>query len=298
MAETAQKAPLEDLMVAMDVVDTLRHQQSIADRELDAEARRERLLQRLKDMYQAQGIEVPEQVLLEGIAALEEERFSYTPVPRSWRTSVANLWVSRKKWGKPIGLLATIAAALWGVYFALEVMPQRSLPSDITDTVQLIKQQAKQSEVVSQAEQIAAGATIALKKDQVSEAQSALENLQDISERLAQEYTLRVVSDANGRSAVWRLPPGDGDVRNFYLLIEAIDSNNRAVELNVINEEDNKSARKKVWGLRVSEETFYSVARDKQDDGIIQNNKVGMKRAGYLMPEFSVPTTGATITEW
>jgi len=37
------KAPLEDLMAAMDVVDTLRHDQSLAERELDGDGRRERL---------------------------------------------------------------------------------------------------------------------------------------------------------------------------------------------------------------------------------------------------------------
>ena len=44
----SHKAPLEELMVAMDVVDTLRHDQSIAERELDGESRRERLLERLR----------------------------------------------------------------------------------------------------------------------------------------------------------------------------------------------------------------------------------------------------------
>ena len=74
MTNTNNKAPLEDIMVAMDVVDTLRHQQTVAERELDIQGRRERMLERLKDMYKGQGIDVPEHVLLEGISALEEER--------------------------------------------------------------------------------------------------------------------------------------------------------------------------------------------------------------------------------
>ena len=48
----------------------------------------------------------------------------------------------------------------------------------------------------------------------------------------------------------------------------------------------------------MSEETFYKVAADKNDDGIIQGNKVGKKAIGYLKPVFSIPTSGATITEW
>ncbi len=306
MAEATQKAPqkaaLEDVMVAMDVVDTLRHQQGIAERELNNHARRERLLKRLKDMYVAQGIDVPEAVLLEGIAALEEERFRYTPVERSWRTKLAELWVSRKRWGRPIGFLSVIGAALWAVYFVLEILPQRqladSLPLDVRQTLKVIEGQAKNPAIVPQAQQLANAALSSLRRDDVEEARSQLHSLQDIAERLSQDFVIRIVSRPNENSAVWRIPPGNTQARNYYLIVEAVDRNNRVVEINVINEEDNKAERKKTWGLRVSEETFYKIASDKQDDGIIQRNKVGVKRAGYLKPEFSVPTTGATITEW
>lgn len=298
VAKQAQKAPLEDLMAAMDVVDTLRHQQGIAERELNAEARRERLLQRLQEMYRAQGIDVPEQVLLEGIAALEEERFSYTPVEPSWRTKLAHLWVSRTRWGKPVGFLSLIAGLLWGVYFAIEVMPGLGLEQKVADAVELVEQQAKSPEAIAQARQLAASADVALRKGDVATAQADLTALQELSELLGLEYTLRVVSRPGIRSGVWRVPPGDSNVRNHYLIVEAIDRNNRALQITVLNEEDNKTARLKAWGLRVSQGFYRKVVADKQDDGIIQANKVGVKRAGYLRPEFSIPTTGATITEW
>ena len=302
MVEISQKAPLEDVMVAMDVVDTLRHQQGIAERELDGEARRERLLERLKDMYQAQGIEVPEAVLLEGIQALEEERFSYTPVPRSWRTRIASLWVGRKRWGRPIGLLSAIAAALWGIYFVLEVRPQQQnleqLPKEIQSTLAAIERQAKNPAIIPQAQQLASSASSALNQNNVSQATEQLSSLKELRERLQQDYVVRIVSRPNENSAVWRIPPNNSNARNYYLIVEAIDGNNRPIEITVVNEENNRTERKKTWGLRVSEDTFYKIASDKQDDGIIQGNKVGVKRAGYLKPEFSVPTTGGTITEW
>ncbi len=300
MSET-NKAPLEDLMAAMDVVDTLRHQQGIAERELDAESRRQRLLKRLQDMYQAQGIEVPERVLLEGIAALEEERFSYTPVPPSWRTKLAHMWVGRKRWGRPIGLLAVIGSVFFGVYFTTEILPRSqlrgSMPGDIAQQLDRIKTLSKNPAVTTQSQQIAERAKVALNSDDLEQAQTELSTLQDLSERLSQAYTIRVISRPQESSGVWRIPP-NGKARNYYLIVEAIDRNNKVLELSVVNEENNKTKRKKTWGLRVSEQTFHKIASDKRDDGIIQGNKVGVKKAGYLKPEFSVPTTGATITEW
>jgi hypothetical protein len=295
------KAPLEDLMAAMDVVDTLRHDQSIAERELDGEGRRERLLERLRGMYAAQGIEVPDHVLEEGIDALEQERFQYTPVKPSWQTKMARLWVSRSRWGKPLGFFAVVAAAFYGYYFVSDVMPLRALkadlPSEISRSLQQISASSKNPEITAQARLYAANAERAIANEDYDEAQDIVANMQTVQRQLGLEYDIRVISRANENSGVFRNPPGNV-ARNYYLIVEAIDKNNRVVELTIVNQENNKAAQKKTWGLRVNEETFYKIASDKRDDGIIQNNKVGRKLAGYLKPEFSIPTTGATITEW
>ena len=52
------------------------------------------------------------------------------------------------------------------------------------------------------------------------------------------------------------------------------------------------------WGLRVPQAEFERVRRDKQDDGIIQDDLVGSKRRGYLTHSYSIQTDGATITRW
>lgn len=302
MVEANKKAPLEDLMVAMDVVDTLRHQQSIAERELDGEGRRERLLARLREMYRAQGIDVPDQVLEEGIAALEEERFQYRPVAPSWRTRIAHIWVSRGRWGKPLGFLTLVGGLFYGVYFATDVLPNLRLKSDlpvkIEQSLTAIKQVSENPALSEQAAGSAVQALAFLEREQYDKAQQVLSQLQDTQRLLNTEYTIRVVSRPQEMSGVWREPDANQNARNYYLIVEAIDNDNQVVELNVINEENNTTVRKKAWGLRVSEKTFMQIATDKNDDGIIQQNKVGFKRRGYLKPEFSIPTTGATITEW
>ena len=302
MAETQQQAPLEDLMAAMDVVDTLRHQQDIAERELDTEGRRARLLERLKKLYQGQGIEVPDHVLAEGIEALEQERFQYKPVPATWKTRLAHIWVSRGRWGKPISFLAVLGGLFYGVYFATDVYPQQrlkaSLPDQVQSTLLGIIKVAKNPQIVEDAQQTAARANRAIGNGELQQAQSMLGNMESVLEQLEQTYTIRVVSQPGQQSGIWRRPPNNSTARNYYLIVEAIDSNNQVVELTVLNEESNRATRKKTWGLRVNEATFNKVASDKRDDGIIQGNRVGEKKVGYLKPEFSIPTTGATITEW
>jgi len=52
------------------------------------------------------------------------------------------------------------------------------------------------------------------------------------------------------------------------------------------------------WGLRVDEQTFEKVARDKQDNGIIERDRFGYKHRGRLVPEYEMRTSGAAITQW
>ena len=82
---TADPRKLDDVLLAMDVVDTLRHRERLVDQELNAEAREEQLIARLKEIYGAQGIEVPDSIIAQGVKALKESRFVYTPAPPSFK---------------------------------------------------------------------------------------------------------------------------------------------------------------------------------------------------------------------
>src|SRR5262245_5562791 len=121
MTETAVAAgrpqTLDDIMIAMDVVDTLRHRDDLVHRELNEEQREADLIARLRKIYQDQGIEVPDRVLADGVKALQESRFVYTPPPRSWKRTLLTLWTRRETLGKRGGaLIALVAAGLTGYH--------------------------------------------------------------------------------------------------------------------------------------------------------------------------------------
>lgn len=297
-----KEAPLEELMVAMDVVDTLRHQQDLAERELDSEARRERFMARLKELYKAQGIDVPDHVLEQGIDALEQERFEYTPVEPSWRTKLAHIWVSRGRWGKPVGFFSLLCCLLLSIYVFVEVLPERKrraqLPELITTQLSNIEDVAKNSLVIEKAQAQVDSAQIAINSDDYSRAFSISDQLALTLAKLETHYRVQVVSRANEQSGIWRVPPNNERVKNYYLIVEAVDDFNKVREVDILNQENNTQKKVNKWGLRVSESVFYRIAADKNDDGIIQNNQVGEKKRGYLVPSFTIDTTGATITEW
>ena len=57
--------PLDDVMIAMDIVDVLRHDERLVERELNDDKRRAKLIERLHNLYKGQGIEVPDEILEE-----------------------------------------------------------------------------------------------------------------------------------------------------------------------------------------------------------------------------------------
>ncbi|MFY0658759.1 MAG: hypothetical protein JXR12_18650 [Neptunomonas phycophila] len=299
---SAPRAKLEDVMAAMDVVDTLRHRQGMVERELDADSRRAQLLERLRTIYADQGMEVPDHILEEGIKALDEDRFKYHPTKKSISTALAHAYVSRKKWGLPLGAVALVASLLFGGNYWLNERPQQlaleALPSNLQQTYTEIQTLAKQPDIAAQAKGLQTSANAALQNDKQDTAEALLADMENMLVQLRMSYHIKVVSRAGEQSGVWRIPDINYTARNYYLIVEAIDGNNNVLTLPVLNEETGKQTSVDKWGLRVDYKTFNQVAADKQDDGIIQGNVVGEKRVGYLSPEYRIATSGATITAW
>ncbi len=298
----ADKAPLEDLMVAMDVVDTVRHRDLIVDRELDADGRRQRLMARLREIYEAQGIEVSDAALAAGVEALEEDRFSYTPTPNSFSAKLARTYVRRNRWGKSVTGLLLFGLLIWLAYFIMVGQPQARLHADLPAKIETVYAEistiSDSTKANEQATRQLGEARRALDGEDYERAENLLEELRELHRDLETSYDIRIVSRPNELSGVWRIPDVNADARNYYLIVEAVTSAGSVVSVPVRSEEDGLTRMQSKWGVRVSEETFEAVAADKRDDGIVQSNIVGAKSAGQLDPEYRIPTSGAAITDW
>jgi hypothetical protein len=129
-------------------------------------------------------------------------------------------------------------------------------------------------------------------------ARAAIGELETLSFRLNLQYEVRVVSRPGETSGFWREPEVNAQARNYYLIVEALAPNGQALRLPIVNEETQRTSNVRAWALRVDQATFDRAVADKQDDGIIQDSILGRKRRGVLEREYTVPTTGAAITEW
>lgn len=285
-------------MLAMDVVDTLRHRQLLVEQELAGEERDEAMLERLRRIYAAQGIEVPDRILREGVTALREDRFAYRPPPDTWAVWWARVYAQRARWAWVLLGVVVVAALAWGAYRVGVVAPREARLEGIDNRHAAIQQLAADDAVRQRADVLQAQALAAAGAGDMAEADALLGELTDLQARLERSYELVIDTGPDAVAGVWRVPELNATARNYYLIVEAIGEQGEAVTLPIENEETGEVERVSTFGLRVDEATWDRVATDLDDDGIIQERTVAVKRRGELEPEYRVDTSGAAITQW
>jgi hypothetical protein len=307
---SAEKAPLDEVMLAMDVVDTLRHRQDLVERELAGEAREKQLIERLRDIYHQQGIEVTDEVLREGVKALAESRFVYTPPKPSFATTLARAYVSRKKWGPATLAIALVLVVGLGGYFlawqpfqaaqaeAARIELSEGLPRQMDALYQTIYDETKVQQAVTDAEALRTRGKAAASEGNRAGAEKAIADLTALRDRLRSEYTLRIFNKEGERSAFWRVPDVNPDATNYYLIVQAIGPDGKPLTLPITNEETGKTENVDTWGARVPESTYRMVENDKRDDGIIERTTLGLKEYGFLDPDYVMPVLGGAVTKW
>jgi hypothetical protein len=311
VAAAGAPAPkLDDLMLAMDVVDTLRYDERVVERELSADATDEALIKRLREVYKGQGIEVSDRVLTEGVKALKEKRFSYEPPRPSLARNLALLWIGRARTGKILLGAFLVLFAAWLAYDFFVARPQRLaqeqaateiaevLPKTLAADYADVLRETKVDTATQYAARLLADGKAALARGDAAAGRKAVADMEVLLGDLRSEFRLRIVNRPGEASGVWREPQINTSARNYYLIVEAVTPNGKILSRPILNEETGVTSTVNIWGLRVSNEVFDKVSDDKRDNGIIERNIVGQKRRGTLDVDYAMPVLGGTITKW
>jgi hypothetical protein len=306
----AVRVPLDDVMIAMDVVDTLRHDDRIVARELDREGKRADLIERLREIYRGQGIEVPDRILQEGVDALEQDRFVYEPPKPSLARTLAKIYVTRGDWGRvAVGVVGGLAA-VFVAYYALVVRPEASaraerqialnetLPAAFTQLASAIESEAKEPGITERAAALVQTGRNAARAGNLEEARKAQAELNQMLSELRSAYSVRIVSRRGEMTGLWRVPRANPNANNYYLVVEAVGGDGKVIPQTLTNEETGAVETVETWAVRVDESVFRAVQADKSDDGIIQNAVIGEKARGRLTRSWSVPVADGFLTRW
>lgn len=141
-------------------------------------------------------------------------------------------------------------------------------------------------------------ALAAVETGNTAAAEKKLAALTDLTAELNQSYTLRIVNRPGEYTRLWRYSHSNKGSKNFYIAVEAIAPDGTPVKIRVRSEEDGGTSVVSKWAERVDSATYDQVGRDKQDDGIVQNNIFAQKEKGHLSPAYLMgdKTRGGDVT--
>ncbi len=302
-------APLDDLMMAMDVVDTLRHEEGQVARELKTDERDAAMIERLRQVYASQGIDVPDHILKAGVEDLKRDRFVYSPPSAGFQRTLAMIYISRSTWSKWLAaVVAVVIVCIAAWYFIVKLPAQRAeadllarlqaLPATYTELVGRIDSLTENTEIEADAARLATDGNLALSDGNNEAAFKAEADLRDLAGRLQEVFEVRIISREGVPTGVSRIPESNPDTENYYIVVEAVDADGKILERRIVSEESSKAELVDKWGQRVSETIYNAVRRDKMEDGIVQKGVLGQKRRGELDIKWRSGVQDGAITKW
>ncbi|NKX66020.1 hypothetical protein HEP89_18005 [Labrenzia sp. 5N] len=302
-------APLDDLMMAMDVVDTLRHEEGQVARELKTDERDAAMVERLRQVYASQGIDVPDHILKAGVEDLKRDRFVYSPPSAGFQRTLAMIYISRSTWSKWLAaVVAVVIVCIAAWYFIVKLPAQRAeadllarlqaLPATYTELVGRIDSLTENTEIEANAARLATDGNLALSDGNNEAAFKAEADLRDLAGRLQEVFEVRIISREGVPTGVSRIPESNPDTENYYIVVEAVDADGKILERRIVSEESSKAELVDKWGQRVSETIYNAVRRDKMEDGIVQKGVLGQKRRGELDIKWRSGVQDGAITKW
>jgi len=332
---------LDEMMLAMDVIDTLRHQEDAVQRAVDQDKRDEELKARLRSIYADQGIPVPEHILQQGIETLRQDQFVYRPTPFGLSRLLALIWVKRIEPPIRNAFIVMTCIVILVVYLAINydkdrlsqppattatpttsvprvvvTAPVPSAPSplpenkpaalspidrlaqDLSEAASLALSEARDDDARARVRQVQEAGVKALSYPDESRAKLALAELKWMHAVLSAEIKLTIVSRPNEYTGLYRIPDDNPDARNYYIVVEPVLSTGQKILFSILSEETGRSRSVTIWAVRVPKATYDKVGKDKTDDGILQNNVMGIKPRGTFQYTMQMDVSDGKITEW
>lgn len=301
-----QKLTLDEMTRVMDVARTLRKERSIAERELNREETIALLRQKLREAADLAGDPVTDEQIDTAIEHYFDNLHEFDPPEPGLETFAAGVYVRRYQITAWALAIATAALLLWGGWFSGMLpgkrqteLQARQAYSQVEEVTGSIEKLATDPAVTAEAQAARAEAATYLDRGEVSALEQLKSRLLQQESVLKAEYQVMIVQGP--LSGIERHAPGTGDLSGSYLIVQAVDSSGNVVPMQIRNAESGKMERVTEWAEQVPQEVFERVMADKQEDGVVDNRELAVKRRGEQDLEVTLPGVlqrGRQITKW
>lgn len=270
---------------------------------------REATIREIQLMYEELGDLVDSRTIERALDEYLSQRYAFRPATPGLGRSLALLYIRRGRVARRVLLpAAALATVAWGGFQVAEMAERRSiereaearvatqrwlvsLEADVARLHAAVVEAATEDEALQRATALQAAAATQLAAGDADGLGETAGRYEDLHTLVAAECEIVVTG------GVWRYSNDDPDIRNHYLLVQALDSNGQPVPFPIRSEETGATRTVSTWGERVPKDVYDRVGADKQDNGIIDDEEFGFKPRGFITADRRYPDVGQ-ITEW
>lgn len=291
-----------EMLRIMDVATALRQDRELVEEQLNVEALKERLKERMLEAAKVTGESVTPEEVDAAIRQYYSGLYSFREPKPSLSVALAHLWVRRfaifwTAWAS----LAVVAIGWWLFLSPSAPLSSRGrnhrrvedLAAAIDRTGRDVRELAADEAVAPEVDRLAAEAEVHRKRDDAEGLEAVRKNLADLEKRLGEAYTVGVVSGANRKSAVdryYRDPGRDSRrIAGYYLIVEARAPDGTVLTRRIHDDQDDSYKDVATWAERVPEAVFERLKQDKRKNGTLNETAFAVKRKGYPEEEITMP---------
>jgi Family of unknown function (DUF6384) len=310
----AESMSVSEMLRIMDVATAIRQDRELVDEELNLDALKARLRDRMLAASKVTGEDVTPEEIDTAIAQYYSSLHAFHEPPLSPAVALAHLWVRRwsiVQWGACALGFALLAWSLFlspsGAFTVTGRAQKRvaALNRDITKRAGSIQAVAQDESIRTELERLTSEAAAYRKQDDEAKLRTVDATLADLDKRLREEYT--VVVQAKGKSAIIRAFKDEQGKRvsGHYLIVEAKTADGRVLTRRIHEIESGKDENVTTWAELVPKEVYDRLAEDKRSDGILNETEFAVKRRGFPEETVTMPgvdgrplTRAGQITKW
>lgn len=289
-----------EMLRIMDVATALRQDRELVDEQLNLDARKSRLRDRMIAAANVTGEEVTPAEVDSAIGRYYGGLHSFHEPKLGFSVTLAHLWVRRHeilKWG---GAALGSIVLIWWLFLSASgplTLTGRThrkverLAADLSRRHEAIRAVAQDPAVVQQLSRLAAETHTYRKQDDLTQLEATRSTLADLEAKLREEYTVTVVAGADRKSGIDRyFTDREGKrIAGYFLIVEAKRPDGSLIRRHVRDSETRRSKDVTIWGERVPKEVYDRIAADKRKNGSVTETTFAVKRRGFAEEEIKMP---------
>jgi hypothetical protein len=317
-AAQADVLSLPEMLRIMDVATALRHNREQVEEQLNFDELKVRLRAKMIEAAKVTGEEVTPEEVDAAIGQYYSRMHTFAEPPWSLPLVLAHLYVRRRAIAWTAGLLCA-ALGLWWVLLGSSGAPLstqgrthrqvEALADTVTRRTRAIQAAAQDPDTTKELARLAAEAETFRKQEDPTKLGAVESQLAEIEARLNEEYAVSAAfdpKDPKKRNVVKRGTVFEKRVvLGCYVVVQARRADGTVLTRRVHNLESNRDEDVTVWAEQIPEEVYNRLARDKTEDGVLNETAFAVKRRGRAEEEVVMPgangrplTRRGQITHW